>query len=472
MPLNAPLTEDMVRHLANDEAVFQAASELAQSSRLQNLNTSHDGSWLLGEYAGIGPAPYQLSADFLHFDTPVLRGNSPSRQQPDKYNIALMLRYIHRPGEFGEIIPKRELIAKRDKVLAAEERKKGVFTKKGSKNDLDKTAQLRAEVLDTVGRLIADLTASGDWYADPRADQYEKLCKQLNEAHFPALAAQLKRFALVAKDKNLKDTERIPFGASALARLASVYRKTLAFLKYDAKVPTDEDQLLEEYLDLQWSIEDLKARGYTQNDLSLMELSFERLDDEGRALRIEVSNLLDLNSGELHQSIAYRPFKGLTPTTEQPSYSLPILVPEAVLYPGSLNRRIRWEKNSEGTGVPTADAFEAAYAHAIPEFEPVIDEFRSQLRNPFAPTEAVLLMRCAKIGIADKTVVVEDESGGRLEMRDRRKDYSHLFNFKRAAAMMHSESPALLVRLTLAGKQIVAYPLAMLTPRHHLRIGI
>ena len=81
-------------------------------------------------------------------------------------------------------------------------------------------------------------------------------------------------------------------------------------------------------------------------------------------------------------------------------------------------------------------------------------------------------MRCAKIGIADKTVVVEDESGGRLEMRDRRKDYSHLFNFKRAAAMMHSESPALLVRLTLAGKQIVAYPLAMLTPRHHLRIGI
>ena len=170
MPLSAPLTEDMVRHLANDEATFNAASELADSSRLLNLNTSHDGSWLLGEYAGIGPSPYKLSVDFLHFEAPVLRGNTPSRQQPDKYNLALLLRYARKPDEFGEKIPGRELVAKRDKVVAAEERKKGVFAKKGSKNDLDKTAQLRAEILDVVGRLIADLAALGDWYTEARIE--------------------------------------------------------------------------------------------------------------------------------------------------------------------------------------------------------------------------------------------------------------------------------------------------------------
>ncbi|QVL33335.1 hypothetical protein KIH39_05320 [Telmatocola sphagniphila] len=472
MPLNAPLTEDFVRTLAPDEASFKAASEISQSSRLQNLGTSSDGTWMLGEFTGMGPAPYKLSADFHIPNQPVLQSTSPSRYHPDKYTLGMLLKYAHNPDSFGVKSPSIELLARREKVLAAEERKKGVFAKKGGKKDEEKKQLLRLEALEAANHMLVDLAAKGNWFSENRAEQFEKLCKQLNEASLPSLAAQFKRVALVGKEKGLKDPEKNLLGASALANCEAVLKKTIHFLGTDTSKPSEEDYLLEQFLDMHWSISDLKARGYGKTDLSLFELAYERLDDEGRATRMEVSNLLDLNTGELHQSVAYRPFKGLTPIPEQVSYTTPIHVPDAVLYPGSLNRRVRWEKNSETTGVSSSEALEATYGHAIPEFEPVIDEFRSQLEKPFAPTEAVLLLRCAKLGKVNDKVVVEDSNGGRLELRDRRKDYSHLFNFKRAAAMLRSESPALLVRLAVSGKQIIAYPLAMITPKHHLKIGV
>lgn len=472
MPLSATFGEDLVRSLAPDERTFQGASELAGSANYRHLGVSSDGTWLLGDYLGSGPAPYRLSADFHIPEKPEIRSGSPSRVSPDKYALGMLLKYARNPGEFGDRNPDADLLARRDRVLATEERKKGVFAKRGGKNNEEKARIARIEALDAFHRTLADLVAKGNWYGEGTPDLYEKLVKQLNDAKLPALAAQLKRFALVSKEKGLKEPERVAAGGAALGQLWQVHKKTLEFLNNPHPEPGEEDAIIEDYLELSWGVDDLVKRGYGKVDLNLFELSYERLDDEGRAQRLEVSSLVDLDSGEILQSISYRPFKGLTPVPEQVSYNQPISVSKAAIYPGSLNRRVRWEKTAEGPGKPLPEALEAAYGHAIPELEPIVEEFRNLLRNPYAPHEAVMILLASKIGKIGEKYIVEDSSGGRLELKDRRKDYSHLFNLQRAAGMMKGESPAMVVRLTTMGGRIVGVPLAMLTPKHHLRLCV
>ena len=49
MPLNVPITEEMVRGLAPDDKTWQKAEELAGSDRLMNTGVSSDGTWLLAD---------------------------------------------------------------------------------------------------------------------------------------------------------------------------------------------------------------------------------------------------------------------------------------------------------------------------------------------------------------------------------------------------------------------------------------
>src|SRR3954467_11510259 len=64
MPLNVPITEDMVRGLAPDDATWPRAADLAGSDRLVNPGVSADGTWLLADAKGAAKDPYHVSAHF------------------------------------------------------------------------------------------------------------------------------------------------------------------------------------------------------------------------------------------------------------------------------------------------------------------------------------------------------------------------------------------------------------------------
>jgi hypothetical protein len=71
-------------------------------------------------------------------------------------------------------------------------------------------------------------------------------------------------------------------------------------------------------------------------------------------------------------------------------------------------------------------------------------------------------------------VVLEDAAGNRVETADRRKDFSNAANLVRAMGMLGRDKPAVLVRLFVqpVSNTIVALPLAALTAKHHLRLGL
>ena len=480
MPLTATFTEEMVRGLAPDEATFKRAQELARAKTFKHLAVSGDGTWLFGECQGSAKHPYQISIDFHEPNNPILRSSSPSRQSPDKYSLALLLTYLDDPAEFGTREPTEDLLIKREKKLAQDERKKSgsAVPRKVNKAAVEKKVAAQREGLELLEKLLVELVASGQWFEDARMEKIERHVKLLGDASLPSPIFGLRQLMLIAKQKDLNDEEKMAHAVDVVGQLWAMVQKARSYVEHKPHGGENQaavDAVVEDLMGKTWQIAELREKGYVQTDLTLFELAFERGDDGARQQRVEISNLLDMGSGEVHQAIVYRPFKGLSQVPEQVSYMQPLTVAEAVIYPGFVNRRIRWEKGIEQLiENPPASHLADAYALAKSEFKSVLELFREQLKNPLAPREAVFFMYCERIGKIGDHVVIEDASGFRIEMKDQRKDYSNVANLVRAAGMMGKDHPTVLVRLYLqpTTNSVVGLPLAALTPKHHLRLGL
>src|SRR3954468_8996062 len=480
MPLNVPITEDMVRGLAPDDATWQKAQELAASDRLANPGVSADGTWLVADAKGSAKDPYHVSADFVDPNGPVLRSTSPSRQAPDKYTLALLLKYARTPDAFGTREPADDLVAKREKKVAADERKKfgPAAPKREKKSTADKVTAAQRDGLEVLDRLLVDLVAAGHWFEEGRVERLERQAKSLGDAHLPLATFTLRKLLLLAKQKAIGEDDRTLLGAELIGQLWPVVQRGKAYLEVrlpEGETDNERDALIEDVLGRPWQLSDLKDKGYWKENLSLLELAYERSDDDSRQQRGETSDQIDLGTGDIYQAIAHRPYKGLNPVPEQPSYTTPLTISEAAIYPGFLNRRVRWDKSAETIGRPSPEALETAYHRAVPDIGAVIDAFKDQLRHPLAPRETVVLLQVEHVGrIGDRHVVLEDAAGNRVEAADKRKDYSNAANLVRAMGMLGRDKPAVLVRLFVrpVPNTIVALPLAALTAKHHLRLGL
>ena len=480
MPLTATFTEELVRGVAPDEATFQKAKKIAQAKRFQNLGVSKDGSWLFGECQGFGRAPYELSADFHDPASPVLRSTSPGRKTPDSYGVALLLAYLNEPDAFGNREPTEDLLVKREKRIALDEKKKSgsAVPRKVTKTVHDKKGAAQREGMESLERMLVELVAGGKWFEASSIEKIEKLTKHRGEASLPASIYGLRKLMLIAKQKDLGEEDKAFNGAEVIGQIWESLNKARYYLA--GNVPEGEpaeitDALIEDVTGKSWQVAELREKGCYQSDVMLYELAFERSDDEARQQRFEISNLIDVGSGAIHQAVTTRPFKGLSQVPEQTSFQLPVKLAEVAVCPGFVNRRVRWEKGTEHLiENPPAQFLEKVYAQSRVDFESALDAFREQLKHGLASREAVFFLRCERIGRIGDRVVIQDAEGTRMELKDRRKDYSNLSNLLRAAGMMGKENPAILVRLFMQPQAnlIVAQPLAAVTPKNHLRLGL
>jgi hypothetical protein len=480
MPATLSFTEDDVQRFAPDNDAMQAARGLLKKKSFQNLGLSADGTWLLARCKGSGKEPYQVSVDLADPAEPTFRCSCPSRKLPCKHGLGLLLGYAQNPDQFAAQEPPAELLAKRAKqVTRAQKKEQAAAAGPPRVNEaaLAKKVRAQRDGLDLLEKLVVDLVSGGEWFAAPRLNKLERQAKQLSDAYLPGAMFMLRRLILVADEEDLTDEERLRVASDLVGQLWATVQKGRNYL--DGKLAGDEkqaeaDAVIEEVLGKAWQLTELREKGYIRSNLSLLELAFERSDDEARQQRIEISHQLELNDGALYQAIAYRPFKGMNQIPEQPSYPQPLKVAEAAVYPGFLNRRVRWEKGAEQAEELKPAHLKKAYEKAQPAFKTALEAYRQQLKHPLAPREAVVLLRCERLGRVGDQVVLEDAGGTRIEAVDARKDYANVANLVRAGGMLGQERPAVLVRLYVRPlpNTIVAQPLAVLTPRQHLRLGL
>jgi len=479
MTTTLSFTEDAVQRLAPDDDSCKSARELVRKKNFLKPGLSADGTWLLGQCKGSGKNPYEISIDIQDQSQPTFRCNCPSRKFPCKHGLGLLLLYAQSPDQFTSREPSDDLLSKREKKATREAKKadEPAKPKKVNVAALAKKVVAQREGLDLLEKLVVDLVTGGQWYDETRLDKLERQAKQLADAYLPAAMHVLNGLILVGRDSDLSDEERMALASDLIGQLWATVQKGRNYL--DDKLSSDENQaeadaVMEDVLGKSWQLTELKEKGYFKANLALLELAFERTDDNARQQRIEISHLVELNDGSVCQAIAYRPFKGMQHIAEQPSYLQPLVVSEAAVYPGFINRRVRWDKGTDHFEELKQEHLQKAYKVARPTFKEALDAYRAQLKHQLAPREAVFLLRCARIGKVGAKVVLEDSAGQRIEAVDRRKDYSNVGNLVRAAGMLNDDHPAVLVRLFIQPlpNTIVALPLAALTPKHHLRLGL
>ncbi len=493
------ITEEAVGRLSADDDTLRSARDLIRKKSYLNPGLSSDETWLLGQCKGSGKQPYEVSVDVQDPEQPTFRCNCPSRKFPCKHSLGLLLLYAQQPAHFKTREPSEELLAKREKQTARAEKKaeESEKPKKVNPAALQKKIAAQRDGLDLLEKLVVDLVAGGAWNDSSRLDKLERQTKQLGDAYLNAAMYTVNSLILVGREEGIAEEERLARASDLIGQLWATVQKGRNYL--EERLSSDENQaeadaVIEEVLGKVWQLSELKEKGYSQSNLSLLELAFECLDDRARKQRIEVSHLVDLNNGSILQAKSMRPFKALkqTESTAQQSYMLPLTVAEAAVYPGFLNRRVRWEKGLERTEELKPEYLEKAYRSAKPTLKEALDAFRGQLKHALAPREAVLLLRCERIGKVGDRVVMEDPAGMRLEAVDvpryildeksargaepryERRNYSNVANLVRAGGMLNADHPAVLARLFLqsVSNTIVAQPLAILTPKHHLRLGL
>lgn len=479
MTTTLSFTEDAVQRLAPDDDSYKSARDLIRKKSFLKPGISADSTWLLGQCKGSGKNPYEVSVDLQDQSQPTFRCNCPSRKFPCKHGLGLLLLYSQSPDQFTEREPSEDLLGKREKKVAREAKKadEPAKPKKVNVAALNKKVAAQRDGLDLLEKLVVDLVAGGQWSEKARLDKLERQSKQLGDAYLPAAMHVLNRLIVVGRDGNLSEEERMAHASDLIGHLWATVQKGRNYL--DEKLSSDENQaeadaVMEDVLGKSWQLTELKEKGYFKSNLALLELAYERFDDAARQQRIEISHLLELNDGSAYQAIAYRPFKGMQHIAEQPSYLQPLVVTEAAVYPGFINRRVRWDKGTDRFEELKPEHLAKAYKAAKPNFKEALDAYRAQLKHPLAPREAVFLLRCQRIGKVGDKVVMEDSTGQRIEAVDRRKDYSNVANLVRAAGMLNDDHPAVLARLFILPlpNTIVALPLAALTPKHHLRLGL
>ena len=152
-----------------------------------------------------------------------------------------------------------------------------------------------------------------------------------------------------------------------------------------------------------------------------------------------MSNLIDLNTGDISAGDRPPAVQGAQPSPRAAElHDAADRFREAAVYPGFLNRRVRWDKNSrDDRPASRRRRWKRRTAWRSATSRPCSKPSGSA-PHPLAPREAVVPACSANTSgrIGDRHVVLEDASGTRIEAADRRKDYSNTANLVRAMGML------------------------------------
>ncbi|MBA3937184.1 MAG: hypothetical protein H0X38_06970 [Planctomycetes bacterium] len=434
------VTEDLLRAVVTKDKALSDGRTLVKKGSLKNLKATQDRSLLWGECQGSGASPYILSID-LGGDHPTIRCTCPVKPPPCKHTLGLLVAFMEQPTAFATAEAPAELMEKRSKNLERAEKKVEVAAKPRTVNKaaLEKKVAAQRAALGLLETLVIDIASAGLGTLDgAKAATLVDQARQLTDAYLPGAAEALRRLASLAPrpaqgaeeerfyqleepGHDLPDELRYRLMTRHITRLWAMVRKGQKAL--DEKLAegggdADTDAVVEDLLGHVWDLAALKAQGAVRQNLRLFELADERYRDAVRDERVEQGFLLDLDQGGILVDRKFRPLVALDKIKEKDSYERPITIAEAGIYPGFVNRRVRWEIAALTSRPADPADFAAIHAAARPTLEAAIATYKEQIRNPLAPDDAVVLLHAADIRAAGKNLALIDQKGAALVLCD------------------------------------------------------
>lgn len=417
------ITEQFILSNAPNSGAVSNGKNLSRKNSFSGLKKTADETLIWGDCTGSGKNPYHTSLDFSDPETPVFRCSCPSRQIPCKHAVALLYDWLAEKNfEIAEI--PQEIADKRAKKEARLEKKKAGLDQPKKVNTAARTKKLKKQLegLDLAEKMASDLITSGiNTLAGTSVSTYENLAKELGNYYLPGPQLLVSRIALeVSAIQNAPDTADFHYknAVRLLLQLTSTIRKARVSLteKLDRESVTPDDSVLYEALGGIWKLEELKAIGSYQENAELCQLSFDVSYDEARREYIDRGYWINLGTGEISQTLNYRPVKALKYVKAEDTNFHKVHTSELFYYPGEINRRIRWEGCTYAEIRP--ETISKIREMAQPDTASAVKLLKNQIKNTLSPKYAAMLLPFSQIGTCGGQAVLEDASGGRILLRD------------------------------------------------------
>lgn len=396
------ITEEFISSSAVNSSALANAKKISKSGGFKKLCKSADESLIFGDCYGSGSKPYNASVDFSG-ETPVFRCSCPSRQIPCKHCIAIMYDWLAGKDFAVEEVPedvarKREKIEKRAEKAASGETAKAPA--KPNKSAAAKKLKKQREGLDLADNFVHDILKNGIGSVNSAAcSQYASLAKQLGDYYLPEPQAIMNEIIAtvrtLSKAPDDAETNRI---IALCVRLGSTIKKSRAYIdsKLESGEVLPEDSILYEEMGGVWKLSQLKELGLFRENTDLLQLSFTRIDDPSRQTLTDEGCWIDLGTGDIFRTDNIRPYKAQKYIqTDDAKFEL-YTVKELFLYPGSMNRRVRWE---EASSRPAESAdYQKVLSLAEPTISSAVKKAKNELKNTLSRPYAAVLIRFDSIG--------------------------------------------------------------------------
>lgn len=418
---------EFVESAAPNGSAINNGRGLVAKGKFVALHRSPDGSLLFGECMGSGSSNYACSCDFLDAAKPVYRCSCPSRQFPCKHCIGVMFAFVDgKPFSVSEI--PEDIQSKREKIESRSEKKKAdsAQPRKINKSALAKKIKAQIAGLDLLERLTQDLVRTGMGNTTAKtASTIEEQAKQLANAYLPGAQAALYGYTKLFLDQegrvegeaNSQRRERIYSEAlDQLTRLNALVkqgRKYLTARLQDPELAPETDSAIAAWLGHAWQMRELKEAGLLREAVELIQLAFNSYDDYARREYVDTGIWMELGNGDIHLTQNFRPYKAAKHIKSDDSFFKVAQIPELCIYPGEINRRVRWDGMTQ-RAIALED-LATARQHAYNSLADVVKKIKGHLKSPLADKHPVVAINFAKIlQTTDDRLVLEDAQGERI----------------------------------------------------------
>lgn len=476
------LTEQMILLQAPNPAAAENGRKLSKKGSFSALCRTEDSTLYWAECAGSGRTPYRVSIDWTDPDAPVCRCSCPSRQFPCKHALGLMFEQLSgkefEPADIPQDIAEKRA---RQAARAAKKEAAGVEPPKPKKANTaarKKKLAKQLEGLDMAEKMVDDLLTSGlGALAGSSAQTFEKLAKDLGSCYLTGPQTAFTRIALAVRtvQKEPAQADRA-YGEALriLVALRSTIKKSRVFLqdKLEAGNFSPEDSALFEALGGVWTLEELRAVSSFRENARLVQLSFDVSLDEAKREYVERGWWIDLDSGDIFQTLNLRPMKALKYVKGEDSRFGALEVPTLYIYPGEGDRRVRWESASPRP--LTAEEQAALPGLAQPSLAAAAKRTKGAIKNTLAPKFLAVLVPVGKLGRVGEDFVLEDPAGDRIVLRDRPQEGpDHACTAR--LAMLPGELPAGSALFGLmfyneGNRSLCLHPYSVVTPETVIRL--
>lgn len=418
------ITEELIHTLAPNAAALGNAKKIAARGDFINLGKSEDGTYLCGDCKGSGKNPYHTSADFIDPAAPVLRCSCPSRQIPCKHALALLMEALggrtFAPCDIPEdILAKRGKLEQRKAAKAAGTDAKAA-PKKTNAAALAKKMQKQLEGLALADRFVNDVITGGLAALSGGSIQtYRSLAKQMGDYYLPGPQALINAILLeleARQDDPAREEDSRRRIIEILVQLHATIKKARAFLqgKVEGGAVSMEDSMLYDRIGYIWQLSQLDELGLYRDNAVLAQLSFTIEFDAARAEYIDTGYWVELSTGAVYKKENLRPLKAVKHIKQDDTVLECLQIPRLYLYPGELNRRVRWESFTSRPLTPSDCA--AIRAAARTDLAAAVKEVKNQIKNALSEKTAVCLIAYEQIGRTQGVCALRDRTGATIEL--------------------------------------------------------